>query len=40
MSLGVCVCIPGYELRGAGSSAHWEYEVKVVAGTDAWTVYR
>lgn len=27
MSCGICVCIPGYEMRGAGSAAHWEYEV-------------
>lgn len=40
MSCGICVCIPGYELRGSGSSAHWEYEVKLAAGPDSWTVFR
>ncbi|KAK3871433.1 hypothetical protein Pcinc_023420 [Petrolisthes cinctipes] len=40
MSCGVCVCIPGYEMRGAGSAAHWEYEVKIAAGNDSWTVFR
>ncbi|KAK7073370.1 hypothetical protein SK128_016700 [Halocaridina rubra] len=40
MSCGVCVCIPGYEMRGSGSSAHWEYEVKLAAGPDSWTVFR
>ncbi|ROT81652.1 putative kinesin 3D isoform X2 [Penaeus vannamei] len=40
MSCGICVCIPGYEMRGAGSAAHWEYEVKIAAGNDSWTVFR
>lgn len=30
MSCGICICIPGYEMRGAGSAAHWEYEVCVL----------
>uniref|UniRef100_A0A0P4WG05 Kinesin motor domain-containing protein n=1 Tax=Scylla olivacea TaxID=85551 RepID=A0A0P4WG05_SCYOL len=40
MSCGICVCIPGYEMRGAGSGAHWEYEVKIAAGSDSWIVFR
>ncbi|XP_071517126.1 kinesin-like protein Klp98A isoform X2 [Panulirus ornatus] len=40
MSCGICICIPGYEMRGAGSAAHWEYEVKITAGNDSWTVFR
>ncbi|XP_050738525.1 kinesin-like protein KIF16B [Eriocheir sinensis] len=40
MSCGICVCIPGYEMRGAGSAAHWEYEVKIAAGNESWTVFR
>ncbi|XP_069942470.1 kinesin-like protein Klp98A isoform X2 [Cherax quadricarinatus] len=40
MSCGICISIPGYEMRGAGSSAHWEYEIKISAGNDSWAVFR
>ncbi|XP_042242970.1 kinesin-like protein Klp98A isoform X2 [Homarus americanus] len=40
MSCGICISIPSYEMRGAGSAAHWEYEVKITAGNDSWTVFR
>lgn len=34
------ISIPSYTLRGSGSSAHIEYEVKVVVMDDSWTLYR
>ncbi|KAG0427053.1 hypothetical protein HPB47_025870, partial [Ixodes persulcatus] len=34
------ISIPSYTLRGSGSNAHIEYEVKVVVMDDSWTLYR
>lgn len=45
MELGTEECpirisIPSYTLRGSGTNAHIEYEVKVVVMDDSWTLYR
>ncbi|XP_067119902.1 kinesin-like protein KIF16B [Centruroides vittatus] len=32
--------IPSYTMRGSGSGAHYEYEVKIYVNADTWTIYR
>ncbi|KAJ9577313.1 hypothetical protein L9F63_006152 [Diploptera punctata] len=39
-SSGNWVQIPSYVLRGAGSSTHYEYEVRVDMGGDRWSLLR
>ncbi|XP_071868288.1 kinesin-like protein 98A isoform X2 [Bombus fervidus] len=34
------VSIPSYVIRGAGTSSHYEYEVRVAAQDDSWTLLR
>ncbi|KAK3093196.1 hypothetical protein FSP39_012500 [Pinctada imbricata] len=34
------VSIPSFRLQGYGSDAHYEYEVKMAVGEDAWTIFR
>uniref|UniRef100_A0A2R5LPK0 Putative kinesin-like protein n=1 Tax=Ornithodoros turicata TaxID=34597 RepID=A0A2R5LPK0_9ACAR len=34
------ISIPSYTLRGTGSSAHIEYEVKIAVMEDCWTLFR
>lgn len=34
------VSIPSYVIRGAGTSSHYEYEVRIVARDDSWTLLR
>lgn len=38
--INVIVSIPSYVIRGAGTSSHYEYEVRVVAQDDSWTLLR
>lgn len=37
---GEIIHIPSYVIRGAGSSTHYEYEVRVNAGGERWTLLR
>ncbi|KAJ1523618.1 hypothetical protein ONE63_001461 [Megalurothrips usitatus] len=37
---GEVIHIPSYVIRGAGSSTHYEYEVRVNAGGERWTLLR
>ncbi|XP_034232452.1 kinesin-like protein Klp98A isoform X2 [Thrips palmi] len=37
---GELIHIPSYVIRGAGSSTHYEYEVRVNAGGERWTLLR
>ncbi|XP_012272219.1 kinesin-like protein Klp98A isoform X2 [Orussus abietinus] len=34
------VSVPSYVVRGAGTSSHYEYEVRVVTQDDSWTLLR
>lgn len=34
------ISIPSYTMRGSGSGAHYEYEVKIYVNADSWTIYR
>ncbi|XP_046558058.1 LOW QUALITY PROTEIN: kinesin-like protein KIF16B [Haliotis rubra] len=36
----IYISIPTFTLRGHGSDAHHEYEVKVSVGEDTWTIFR
>ena len=38
--INMIVSIPSYVIRGAGTSSHYEYEVRVVAQDDSWTLLR
>lgn len=38
--INMIVSIPSYVIRGAGASSHYEYEVRVVAHDDSWTLLR
>ncbi|XP_015585047.1 kinesin-like protein Klp98A isoform X3 [Cephus cinctus] len=38
--INVIVSVPSYVIRGAGASSHYEYEVRVVAQDDSWTLLR
>ncbi|XP_076283674.1 kinesin-like protein 98A isoform X2 [Lasioglossum baleicum] len=38
--INMIVSIPSYVVRGAGTSSHYEYEVRVVAQDDSWTLLR
>lgn len=38
--INMMVSIPSYVIRGAGTSSHYEYEVRVVAQDDSWTLLR
>ncbi|GAB1863831.1 Kinesin-like protein KIF16B [Camponotus japonicus] len=38
--INMIVSIPSYVIRGAGASSHYEYEVRVVAQDDSWTLLR
>ncbi|XP_076760112.1 kinesin-like protein 98A isoform X2 [Xylocopa sonorina] len=38
--INMIVSIPSYVIRGAGTSSHYEYEVRVVAHDDSWTLLR
>ncbi|XP_076392345.1 kinesin-like protein 98A isoform X2 [Megachile rotundata] len=38
--INMIVSIPSYVIRGAGKSSHYEYEVRVVAQDDSWTLLR
>lgn len=38
--INVIVSIPSYVIRGAGTSSHYEYEVRIVAQDDSWTLLR
>ncbi|XP_078043544.1 kinesin-like protein 98A isoform X2 [Augochlora pura] len=38
--INMIVSIPSYVIRGAGTSSHYEYEVRVVAQDDNWTLLR
>ncbi|XP_043463566.1 kinesin-like protein Klp98A isoform X2 [Leptopilina heterotoma] len=34
------ISVPSYVVRGAGTSSHYEYEVRVIAQDDSWTLLR
>lgn len=34
------VSVPTYVVRGAGTSSHYEYEVRIVCCDDSWTLLR
>ncbi|CAG5107813.1 Similar to Klp98A: Kinesin-like protein Klp98A (Drosophila melanogaster) [Cotesia congregata] len=38
--INMIVTVPSYVIRGAGSSSHYEYEVRVVVQDDSWTLLR
>lgn len=38
--INVIVSVPSYVIRGAGTSSHYEYEVRVVAQDDSWSLLR
>ncbi|KYN32776.1 Kinesin-like protein KIF16B [Trachymyrmex septentrionalis] len=38
--INMIVSVPSYVIRGAGASSHYEYEVRVVAQDDSWTLLR
>ncbi|XP_029172817.1 kinesin-like protein Klp98A isoform X2 [Nylanderia fulva] len=38
--INMIVSVPSYVIRGAGASSHYEYEVRVVARDDSWTLLR
>ncbi|CAB0040579.1 unnamed protein product [Trichogramma brassicae] len=38
--IDIIVSVPSYVVRGAGTSSHYEYEVRVVACDDSWTLLR
>lgn len=38
--ISIIVSVPSYVIRGAGTSSHYEYEVRVVAVDDTWTLLR
>ncbi|KAJ8673467.1 hypothetical protein QAD02_004729 [Eretmocerus hayati] len=38
--INVIISVPTYVVRGAGTSSHYEYEVRVVAVDDSWTLLR
>uniref|UniRef100_A0A0C9QMU2 KIF16B_0 protein n=1 Tax=Fopius arisanus TaxID=64838 RepID=A0A0C9QMU2_9HYME len=38
--ISIIVSVPSYVIRGAGTSSHYEYEVRVVAVDDSWTLLR
>ncbi|XP_014218515.1 kinesin-like protein Klp98A isoform X2 [Copidosoma floridanum] len=38
--ISVIISVPSYVIRGAGTSSHYEYEVRVVASDDSWTLLR
>ncbi|EZA56695.1 Kinesin-like protein [Ooceraea biroi] len=38
--INMIVSVPSYVIRGAGASSHYEYEVRVVAQDDTWTLLR
>ncbi|XP_067217234.1 kinesin-like protein Klp98A isoform X2 [Linepithema humile] len=38
--INIIVSVPSYVIRGAGASSHYEYEVRVVAQDDTWTLLR
>ncbi|XP_034938615.1 kinesin-like protein Klp98A [Chelonus insularis] len=38
--INMIVSIPSYVIRGAGKSSHYEYEVRIVAQDDSWTLLR
>ncbi|KAK2580136.1 hypothetical protein KPH14_012412 [Odynerus spinipes] len=38
--INMIISVPSYVIRGAGVSSHYEYEVRVVAQDDSWTLLR
>ncbi|XP_046737240.1 kinesin-like protein Klp98A isoform X1 [Diprion similis] len=38
--INMIVSVPSYIVRGAGASSHYEYEVRVAARDDSWTLLR
>ncbi|XP_011503614.1 PREDICTED: kinesin-like protein KIF16B [Ceratosolen solmsi marchali] len=38
--INVIISVPSYVIRGAGTSSHYEYEVRVIATDDCWTLLR
>lgn len=38
--INMIISVPSYVIRGAGISSHYEYEVRVVAHDDSWTLLR
>ncbi|XP_012257534.2 kinesin-like protein Klp98A isoform X2 [Athalia rosae] len=38
--VNLIVSVPSYVVRGAGASSHYEYEVRVVARDETWTLLR
>ncbi|XP_058799880.1 kinesin-like protein Klp98A isoform X2 [Phymastichus coffea] len=38
--VNLIISVPSYVIRGAGTSSHYEYEVRVVAADDSWTLLR
>ncbi|XP_074103740.1 kinesin-like protein 98A isoform X2 [Cotesia typhae] len=38
--INMIVTVPSYVIRGAGSSSHYEYEIRVVVQDDSWTLLR
>ncbi|XP_020282414.1 kinesin-like protein Klp98A isoform X3 [Pseudomyrmex gracilis] len=38
--INMIVSVPSFVIRGAGTSSHYEYEVRVVAQDDSWTLLR
>ncbi|XP_043272299.1 kinesin-like protein KIF16B isoform X2 [Venturia canescens] len=38
--INTIISVPSYVIRGAGTSSHYEYEVRVVALDDSWTLLR
>ena len=38
--INIIISVPSYVIRGAGTSSHYEYEVRVVVVDDSWTLLR
>lgn len=38
--INMIISVPSYIIRGAGTSSHYEFEVRVVANDDSWTLLR
>ncbi|OXU22796.1 hypothetical protein TSAR_005749 [Trichomalopsis sarcophagae] len=38
--INMIISVPSYVIRGAGTSSHYEYEVRVIAADDSWTLLR
>ncbi|XP_044013753.1 kinesin-like protein KIF16B isoform X2 [Aphidius gifuensis] len=38
--INMIISVPSYVIRGAGTSSHYEYEVRVIVKDDSWTLLR